>query len=135
MAIGVEINRENLLKYKEIGAELLLCEIENLTIQGNTIDTLECIATVRSKWLQRLEVLRVTRPLSTSQDRRPIEVQRESNRNENTHRYINAPPSEKILSLRANLGPITEIGRRPKSGGFSPVSTTAKRLLYSLKNT
>jgi SAM-dependent methyltransferase len=44
--IGIDINKENLLKCKNTGAELVLGDIENLPFQCNIFEAMECIATM-----------------------------------------------------------------------------------------
>lgn len=46
MVIGADINEKNLVKCKNVGAELVLCDIENLPFRDNIIDTMECVATM-----------------------------------------------------------------------------------------
>jgi SAM-dependent methyltransferase len=43
---GIDINRNNLLKCKNIGAELILGDIENLPFQSNIFEAMECVATM-----------------------------------------------------------------------------------------
>jgi len=43
--IGVDINKENLLKCLVLNADLMLCDIDSLPIRDNTVDVTECAAT------------------------------------------------------------------------------------------
>jgi ubiquinone/menaquinone biosynthesis C-methylase UbiE len=46
LAIGADLNVDNLLKCKQTGADLVRCDIERLPIRGNSIEAMECVATV-----------------------------------------------------------------------------------------
>jgi len=45
IVIGIDINKENILKCKNT-AELVLGDIENLPFRRNVIDVMECVATM-----------------------------------------------------------------------------------------
>jgi SAM-dependent methyltransferase len=44
--IGIDINKANLLKCKNTGAELVLGDIENLPFKNNVFEAMECVATM-----------------------------------------------------------------------------------------
>lgn len=46
LAIGADLNMDNLFKCKQTGAYLVRCDIERLPIRGNSIEAMECVATV-----------------------------------------------------------------------------------------
>lgn len=46
LVIGADLNRENLFICKQTGAYLVRCDIECLPIRGNSIEAMECVATV-----------------------------------------------------------------------------------------
>jgi len=46
IVVGADINEENLVKCKNVGVELVLCDIENLPFRNNIIDAMECVATM-----------------------------------------------------------------------------------------
>jgi 2-polyprenyl-3-methyl-5-hydroxy-6-metoxy-1,4-benzoquinol methylase len=44
--VGADINRSNLLICKRVGADLVLCDIENLPFKSDVFDVMECMATM-----------------------------------------------------------------------------------------
>jgi ubiquinone/menaquinone biosynthesis C-methylase UbiE len=46
LVIGADLNMDNLFKCKQTGAYLVRCDIERLPIRGNSIEAMECVATV-----------------------------------------------------------------------------------------
>lgn len=46
MVIGADISKENLVKCQKIGADVVLCDIENWPFRDNLIDAMECVATM-----------------------------------------------------------------------------------------
>jgi SAM-dependent methyltransferase len=46
IVIGIDINKKNIFKCKNTGAELVIGDIENLPFRPNVIDAMECVATM-----------------------------------------------------------------------------------------
>lgn len=46
LVIGADLNRDNLLMCKQTGGYLVRCDIECLPIRNNSIEAMECVATV-----------------------------------------------------------------------------------------
>lgn len=109
IVVGLDINRGNLKRCREIGVDLVLGDIENLPFQDNTFDVSDCMATMSH----------IARPIKAMKENSRILKQNDSLSFVTWHHYkwtmfLTSPPVRRryvryIRDLIANIVPaITE---------------------------